>query len=260
MAKTTRLGLNLTEDESTSFEDWRKSIDGNNAEASKSNMQLIDDAYIDLFNRIGAVDEKASNLETECAKREDLMLEYKGVIDFGGATIQAGATKTIPFTQFNREPGLDEHFYALAKNNNGNVYYVNCTIDVVEYAASEAVCSVGSCEVLHDEERITTLESASGGGTKLYRHQIVSGYFTENGENRLYVVSTSDTPLTQPHEVWSLILGGGSAHVLADSGVNVCMVASITQPSTVYYFNNGAAVSKSMGYDAFTDIVTELEE
>jgi hypothetical protein len=44
MAKTTNLGLNLTEDENTSFSDWRKTIDGNGSGESKSNFQKIDEA------------------------------------------------------------------------------------------------------------------------------------------------------------------------------------------------------------------------
>lgn len=43
MAKTTNINLNLTEDENTSFVDWRKSIDGNNDSENKSNMQIIDE-------------------------------------------------------------------------------------------------------------------------------------------------------------------------------------------------------------------------
>lgn len=43
MAKTEFLGLNLTENDPY-FEDWRKSIDGNNEEGQESNMQIIDKA------------------------------------------------------------------------------------------------------------------------------------------------------------------------------------------------------------------------
>lgn len=45
MAKTEYLGLNLTEDESTTFSDWRMSIDGKNPNGGKSNMQLIDEMF-----------------------------------------------------------------------------------------------------------------------------------------------------------------------------------------------------------------------
>ena len=48
MAKTKNLGLNLTEDENTSFSDWRRSIDGNGSGENKSNFQKIDDAIGDL--------------------------------------------------------------------------------------------------------------------------------------------------------------------------------------------------------------------
>lgn len=44
MAKTENIGLNLTEDEGTSFSNWRRSIDGKGTGTAKSNMQLIDAA------------------------------------------------------------------------------------------------------------------------------------------------------------------------------------------------------------------------
>ena len=43
MSKTSNIGLNLTEDDSTKFSDWRKSIDGNGTGSGKSNMQIIDE-------------------------------------------------------------------------------------------------------------------------------------------------------------------------------------------------------------------------
>jgi hypothetical protein len=52
MAKTNFLGLNLTEEENTSFSDWRRSIDGNGSGESKSNMQLIDEAIRECKNDI----------------------------------------------------------------------------------------------------------------------------------------------------------------------------------------------------------------
>ena len=47
MPKTTNLGLNLTTDNTTTFENWRKSIDGENSTANGeelSNFQIIDNA------------------------------------------------------------------------------------------------------------------------------------------------------------------------------------------------------------------------
>lgn len=43
MAKTTNLGLELTTDADTLFEDWRNSINGEGSGADKSNMQIIDE-------------------------------------------------------------------------------------------------------------------------------------------------------------------------------------------------------------------------
>lgn len=54
MAKTEFLGLNLT-DNDPKFGDWRKSIDGNNPESNKSNMQIIDKAFKDLHEAIGSM-------------------------------------------------------------------------------------------------------------------------------------------------------------------------------------------------------------
>lgn len=48
MPKTTNLGLNLTTDETTSFANWRKSIDGENEEQELSNFQIIDKAIGDI--------------------------------------------------------------------------------------------------------------------------------------------------------------------------------------------------------------------
>lgn len=53
MAKTEFLGLNLTEDDPL-FEDWRKSLDGNNPEGQESNMQIIDKAMKDLSKNSGS--------------------------------------------------------------------------------------------------------------------------------------------------------------------------------------------------------------
>ena len=52
MSKTANIHLNLTEDENTSFANWRKSIDGNNDSENKSNMQIIDEEIGDHETRI----------------------------------------------------------------------------------------------------------------------------------------------------------------------------------------------------------------
>lgn len=57
MAKTQNIGLNLTEDTSTLFEDWQKSIDGNGVGSNQSNMQIIDEKF-------GEVDRKLSKMVT----------------------------------------------------------------------------------------------------------------------------------------------------------------------------------------------------
>lgn len=52
MAKTENIGLNLTENDSTLFEDWRKSIDGNGSGNGKSNMQIIDEKFGEVDRRL----------------------------------------------------------------------------------------------------------------------------------------------------------------------------------------------------------------
>ena len=54
MAKTTNLGLNLTEDKNTNFADWQSSIDGNNG-SNKSNMQIIDEFAGAIYGVSGTV-------------------------------------------------------------------------------------------------------------------------------------------------------------------------------------------------------------
>jgi len=43
MLKTTNLGLELTDDDSTEFKNWREKINGSGSGENKSNMQLIDE-------------------------------------------------------------------------------------------------------------------------------------------------------------------------------------------------------------------------
>ena len=52
MAKTAVLKLNLTEDDSVYFGQWRASIDGNNAAGNESNMQIIEKAFVELKGQI----------------------------------------------------------------------------------------------------------------------------------------------------------------------------------------------------------------
>lgn len=61
MAKTTNLGLNLTTDDSTEFEAWRKSIDGNGSGNDKSNMQIIDEFAGNAIGRSGTFTLLSSN-------------------------------------------------------------------------------------------------------------------------------------------------------------------------------------------------------
>ena len=65
MAKTQNIGLNLTEDDSTLFEEWQKSIDGNGSGENKSNMQIIDEKF-------GEVDRKLS---------ERVKVEYDPILE-----------------------------------------------------------------------------------------------------------------------------------------------------------------------------------
>ena len=61
MAKTTNLGLNLTEDDQTTFKAWRESVDGVGAEASSSNMQIIDRFAGHIYGQSGMFTLNASD-------------------------------------------------------------------------------------------------------------------------------------------------------------------------------------------------------
>ncbi len=61
MAKTTNLGLNLTEDDQTTFKAWRESVDGVGAEASPSNMQIIDRFAGHIYGQSGTFTLNASD-------------------------------------------------------------------------------------------------------------------------------------------------------------------------------------------------------
>lgn len=65
MAKTENLGLNLTEDDSTSFKVWRESIDGNGGEGDKSNMQIIDEAFGKLDTVFIGTNEQYEEMDAE---------------------------------------------------------------------------------------------------------------------------------------------------------------------------------------------------
>lgn len=58
MAKTTNLNLELTDDNTTAFKDWRESLNGvgDGDTIPKSNMQLIDDAIGVINTQLGDID------------------------------------------------------------------------------------------------------------------------------------------------------------------------------------------------------------
>lgn len=57
MAKTLNLQLNLEENGETKFEIWRKSIDGNNLDSEKSNMQILDEVIGEIQKAISITNE-----------------------------------------------------------------------------------------------------------------------------------------------------------------------------------------------------------
>ena len=64
MAKTTNLGLELTDDNSTKFKDWREKINGvgDGDTIPKSNMQLIDEFAGSVNTILGDIDTALSNI------------------------------------------------------------------------------------------------------------------------------------------------------------------------------------------------------
>lgn len=76
MAKTKNLGLNLTTDDETLFGDWRKSIDGENGETEKSNMQILDEVVGELQNSSGGT----ANLKAG-EGLDSIVQKYSGEVD-----------------------------------------------------------------------------------------------------------------------------------------------------------------------------------
>jgi hypothetical protein len=64
MPKTTNLGLELTNDNSTTFKDWREKINGvgDGDTIPKSNMQLIDEFAGSVNTILGDIDTALSNI------------------------------------------------------------------------------------------------------------------------------------------------------------------------------------------------------
>lgn len=64
MPKTNNLGLELTDDPSTNFKDWREALNGvgDGTVTPKSNMQLIDEFAGQINEILGDIDTALSNL------------------------------------------------------------------------------------------------------------------------------------------------------------------------------------------------------
>ena len=64
MPKTTNLGLELTDDNSTKFKDWREKMNGVGSGENKSNMQLIDEFAGQINEILGDIDIALTDLHT----------------------------------------------------------------------------------------------------------------------------------------------------------------------------------------------------
>ena len=86
MAKTTNLGLNLTTDDSTEFEAWRKSIDGEGSGQDKSNMQIIDEFAGDVVGKNGTFTLLANSWVSSSQSVNITGLKSTDLLTIAGAT------------------------------------------------------------------------------------------------------------------------------------------------------------------------------
>jgi hypothetical protein len=167
MAKTEKLGLNLTEDESTSFSDWRKSIDGNNPSGSKSNMQLID--------------EKVGGHETRITALESRGGLYVHTVDVGGPFVVIVSNESKPYSTLQefasavmnaKEPMYDEigamigfaHRISVRSDYNANMVGVGATYPqngsmtlYFKYISNDGVLTDATWETSSARDTVTAL-------------------------------------------------------------------------------------------------------
>lgn len=101
MAKTLNLQLNLEENGETKFEIWRKSIDGNNLDSEKSNMQILDEVIGEIQKALKLSSSNLDKYKSEVAERIqntntniDLVKQsYTSKIDFDTKVEEINASK-----------------------------------------------------------------------------------------------------------------------------------------------------------------------
>lgn len=101
MAKTLNLQLNLEENGETKFEIWRKSIDGNNLDSEKSNMQILDEVIGEIQKALKLSSSNLDKYKSEVAEsiqntnaNIDLVKQnYTTKIDFDSKVEEINSTK-----------------------------------------------------------------------------------------------------------------------------------------------------------------------
>lgn len=79
MPKTTNLGLELTDDNSTKFKNWREAINGVGEGENKSNMQLIDEFAGEVKSQLENVTVIVSELERQVGNIDTVLSNILGV-------------------------------------------------------------------------------------------------------------------------------------------------------------------------------------
>ena len=114
MAKTKHIGLNLTTNDSTLFEDWQRSIDGNGSGNNKSNMQLIDEAFGELVANLDENSMRIDDLEEKIANgnfggggsSNNAILTVRNTTGWISTTIAEGAECNVSVTWTSLEGGV----------------------------------------------------------------------------------------------------------------------------------------------------------
>lgn len=130
MAKTTILGLNLTEDENTSFSDWRKTIDGNGSGSAKSNFQIIDEAIGALGGSTEVID-----INTYPAEEKKTVFETWFGIRPIVTNFTSGSPNSTKIYQFTKKETFD----------NGDVVYsyIRCELFSTENLSATLISEEG---------------------------------------------------------------------------------------------------------------------
>lgn len=187
MAKTTNLGLNLNEDENTLFSTWRKSIDGNNGDTEKSNMQIIDEAIGEIKTPFSL---SSSSSYAECAEAVGVAANGRQVVythSISGCDITAILTSMS-------SNGEVIHASGFGKNYDGQIYCLGFILDFAS-ATVEHFC-ISIADQLDTGLKVASITKSSTYETCLQgitdwragTHVLVYGIFDDDDGRYKFVV------------------------------------------------------------------------